>query len=258
MRGRETAWILVIALAVCAKVTGQGVSAMDSSGKQLSLTKPASRVLALSRGAAEALAAIGSNAVILRAIGPDSPDLVVYDQSHESSLQSLAGDIPAFLYDPADFKGLADAIMALGALVGDSKGGVRAAARLTASVERVRAVISRLHSSDFPRVLVVAGTDPLATYGSGSFVDALIAEAGGKPLFADRKGGPIAVGLDEALRRDPQIIMALGQYSLPRGAAFPSSPRVLELRDEDISSPGPSSAAILLKLAKAFHPELIP
>jgi iron complex transport system substrate-binding protein len=255
---RKGAWILVIALVSCGKGIAQGASARDCAGKLISLQRPASRVLALSRGAAEALKAIGTSAAILLAPGGDPPDLVIYDPSHESSLESLGNGIPVFFYDPADFKDLADAIMALGALVGDSKGGVRAAARLTASVGRVHAIISKVHSSDFPRVLVAAGTDPLCTYGSGSFVAALVAEAGGKPLFADLKGGPIAVGLDEAISRDPQVIVSLGQYSLPRGAAFPSSPRVLELRDEDISSPGPSSAAELLELARAFHPELIP
>ena len=57
---------------------------------------------------------------------------------------------PVFIYDPRDFTELADAVMALGILTGNPSGGVKVAARLTASVNGVRRILSPINKKNYP------------------------------------------------------------------------------------------------------------
>jgi ABC-type Fe3+-hydroxamate transport system substrate-binding protein len=158
------------------------------------------------------------------------------------------------MYAPRDFTGLAGAIMALGELTGNPSGGIQAAARLTRSVKSVRGMLSGVKMRDYPAVFVAIGSNPLETCGKDSFLHALVREAGGKNVYSDRAGTIIAVSPDDARRRNPAYVVAGETF-----AAFDhSGAKNIVIDIGAAMSPGPGVATILVKLAKSFHPDIIP
>lgn len=259
-----------------ASVYAQSVSARDSTGRIVALAEPAARVVVLSPGAMELLYAIGaSSRVFGRGRDCDFPEealsFPVIDTRSVSSVDLIIADkegwLPrggarearasVFIYDPLDFRELADAAMAIGALVGMENEGIRTATRITDSVKRVRGIIGRLKTSQYPRVFWEACEDPLRTSGSSSFVNSLINEAGGKNIFSDRKDASFRIGRDDVRARSPQITVAITKAGGVENDPIESG-RIVNIDQGLGSRVGPRSPSLLLILAKAFHPEIIP
>jgi iron complex transport system substrate-binding protein len=267
-----------------------GVSARDTAGRLVSLPRLASRIEVIPPGAVELLFKIGRGGVIASR-GPDCDypdealaipvsskprdaggyDLLVVDSLDEFPAGARDGDrLKAFVYAPCDFRQLADAAMALGVLTGAGNEGVRLGASITGAVSRVRAIIERIPSAKYPRVFWIAGVDPFETCGSRSFPGSMIAEAGGRNPFGDLEGSAPSVLLEDAIARAPQVVV-LAALDLPaRGPGeeriiriLSDTPagtegRVLRIDPELAAHPGPRSPGLLLILARAFHPDLIP
>jgi iron complex transport system substrate-binding protein len=293
MRGTSRASYFVLAVFVLLLAGNpcepQGVSATDSTGKRVSLSRPAARIVCLSPGAMEVLFAFGAGGRIVgRAESCDYPeralslpiigrasampsDLVIIDGDGRSPDDRANGErTPVFIYDPRDFLELAESTVALGVLVGMDRESVEVAARITKSVISVRNVIDRIRSPQYPRVFWESKADPLSTCGAFSFAQSLIAEAGGKNVFLDKEGARPAVSRAEVLARDPQVIVLVspkedvadlgpspGEPWLA-GTSAAAANRMLRVEEPLASRAGPRSASLLLSLARAFHPGLVP
>lgn len=274
---------LVHAFTLCAaSAENAEASAVDSSGAIVRLGRAASRIVALSPGAVESIFAIGAGKQIAyRGAECDYPDeagailpyssassdgidlFIVDDLSQLGPELSRQSGTPVFVYAPNDFKGLADAVMALGVLTGHAKDGVRVAAGITNAVLRVRSFVSRLPAASYPRVFWEAHADPLETCGSGSFAQALIAEAGGRKIFSVRNGAIDSVSEDEIIARDPQAIVIAsrnGTEEMERWAQTQAgqSDSIIVVDPQIASRASPRSPSLLLRLARAFHPGLVP
>jgi iron complex transport system substrate-binding protein len=295
-KGSIIQWIVLLLLILALPCEAQDgasadrprVAARDSAGRGISLSRPASRIVALSPGAAEMICKIGKvNSIIGRGADCDYPeallalplvgkpsdapsaDLVIVD-----GLDPPAGGIPKgaslFMYDPRSFRDLADAAMSLGELMGAKKEGVKVAAGITGAVSQVRNIIGRIPSTRYPRVFWQASVEPLRSYGSSSFFNALIAEAGGRNIFADRKEPLIEVQRDEVVARGPQIVIIFGPGLTMANSPFENlgtgngnsragdSVKLLRIDVTQSARAGPRSAGLLLALASSFHPGVIP
>lgn len=247
--------LIVTIMATIAFLAGaQSVRAADSSGKTVALAKPAATILVLSRGARESLTAINPSARLLEDRDGERADLVVCDPGRVGDIPASQKSVPVFNYDPRDFTGLADAIMALGTLAGDPSGGLKVAARLTSSVNGIHRILSTISKKNYPDVFVELCSDPLRTCGRASFLQSLISEAGGKNVFFDRNANVVTISLEEVAQRKPRYTVAQEPLALP---GYAEGERIL-IDIDAATSPGPGVATILVKLAKAFHPGLIP
>lgn len=238
------------------------MSARDSTDATVSLRSPAHSVLVLASGAAEALRALSDTIELRGRTAPGAPELLVTDGDRRGmDTTSVGADTPVFAYSPRNFLELADAFMALGVLSGEEGRGIKLAAQATSAVKHIRTIIDRLPSASFPRVFIQEEERPLATCGASSFLHALVSEAGGKDLFADRKDERIVVDREEVASREPDVILVAQETAVSERWSDTPAGRSGKVFALDLSagvSPGPRSATLLVKVARLLHPDLIP
>nr|MDA8218748.1 ABC transporter substrate-binding protein [Dehalococcoidales bacterium] len=136
--------------------------------------------------------------------------------------------------------------------------------------QRVQAVVAKTKSAAKPRVFYeLDATEPSKPFtpGPGSFIDSLIAQAGGINVAADAKMPWAQLSSEEIVKKDPEIVV-LGDSkygvtveqvkqragwgavtALQKDAVYP-------IDDDLISRPGPRVVDGLEALAKLIHPEL--
>ena len=203
------------------------------------------------------------------------PDLCLAAQDgtprHVIALIERIG-VPVRVFDPAGLNRLAPTVLEMGAVLGREEQAGRLAARIGERLERVdRMVMQRLaHSGHHPSTLFQLQTFPLIFAGKGSFVNELIARAGGvNPLEAANIYPRL--GLERVLELQPEVILTvymggrtgLGGPVMSQGAdwgQWQSLPAVRQKRvysvDPDIfCRPSPRSLDALEELADILHPQ---
>jgi len=138
--------------------------------------------------------------------------------------------------------------------------------KLVASLRaRIDAVEKRVSGQKRPKVLFVVWDRPLITAGPQTFIADVIARAGGASISQDLRGDWPRLGLEEVLRREPDVIL------LPRTESFSSSledfrklPGWRDLRavregrlyfvSETIMRPCPRLVDALEEVAAILHP----
>lgn len=277
MRTRiPTSWIAALAVvllaaggaALFAQASAHGVSAVDSTGRRISLPAPARRIVSISPEGTEALYAVGAGpnlvgdtsycdypeeALALPKVGGFSPETISIEKivSLKPDLVVTAGrlhtqiaasleklGIRVFAYEPETFVEVADCMMSLGELAGHRNQGIRAAATLTSAVDRVRLLTSSIPTVRRPTVFWEVSDEPLMTCGRRSFAHQLIEAAGGRDIFSDLPGPWPVVSSEEVLIRAPQIIAGpddLGdKLSIAKLSALPGWKNIPAVRERRI------------------------
>ncbi len=272
---------------------------VDGLERQIELAAPAQRVVALAPAITEILFAIGAGSQV---VGRDTfsnfpaevesisdvgggfgelntevilslhPDLVFASEltppEQIKALEDL-GLVVFALPNPSEFEGLFESIHTVASLTGHTEQADQLVAglqqRVTAVVETVSQVTER------PVVFYeIDGTDPNApwTPGPGSYIDRLIALAGGENL-GNRLGSEWAqISIEELIAQDPDIILLgdaiLGGVTVEQVQARPGwnvlsaikNDKVYTLDDDLVARPGPRMVEGLELLARFIHPEL--
>ncbi|MCZ7551734.1 MAG: hypothetical protein B6D39_08585 [Anaerolineae bacterium UTCFX2] len=272
---------------------------VDGLERQIELAGPAQRVVALAPAITEILFAIGAGSQV---VGRDTfsnfpteaesisdvgggfgelntevilslhPDLVFASEltppEQIKALEDL-GLVVFALPNPTEFEGLFESIRTVASLTGHTEQADQLVAglqqRLTAVIEAVSQVTER------PVVFYeIDGTDPNApwTPGPGSYIDRLIALAGGENL-GNRLGSEWAqISIEELIAQDPDIILLgdaiLGGVTVEQVQARPGwnvlsaikNDKVYTLDDDLVARPGPRMVEGLELLARFIHPEL--
>jgi len=160
-----------------------------------------------------------------------------------------------------DARGL---LAAVGAAIGEPE----AAARLLRAFDaEMAAIAEEVRGLGRPSVLFVFGRDAgaaanLFAAGPGSFLDALIARAGGRNAIADWKDAYASVPLEEVIRRAPDVIVdnvpperdreaALRAWEVVRRAA--PGVRVEPVLGNDLLVPGPRLPSSIRSLKALIH-----
>ncbi|HEY9054541.1 MAG TPA: cobalamin-binding protein [Rectinemataceae bacterium] len=298
-RNRIRAAVAAAILAICAgNVFAQGSSleAIDSAGAIVRLSKPAARVVSLGPAPTEMLFAVGAKVVgvtsyclyppeaaSLPKIGGFSaqsmslekilslrPELVVSSGAvHREIAQDIARyGIPVYVYDPADFEGIAAGLEALGRLTGNEARGKAEAADFRARLASIRKVLEGLPESKKPKVFWEVYDEPLMTCGLSTFQHAIVEAAGGRDIFSDLKTPWPVVSSEEIVARAPEVIMAADDHedkltlaSLAKRPGWASVPairtgRVVLLPTALVSVAGPRVVDGVRLAAKFLHPEL--
>ncbi|MFQ5538248.1 MAG: ABC transporter substrate-binding protein [Gemmatimonadota bacterium] len=126
--------------------------------------------------------------------------------------------------------------------------------------EELELVAAAVRSSARPEVLYVIWPDPLTTTGGGTFIDSLIATAGGRNVFSDLPRSWPVVSLEEVVFRNPSVVILPdhhgGREAGWRFLAILSEARVIEVDGNLFSRPGPRMGLAARRLSEALHPEV--
>ena len=204
------------------------------------------------------------------------PDLVVAEVSgvrrseHLSSLKLNVIEV-----DDSTVAGIYDSIQR----IGRSAGVPEAAGTL---VSRLRGALGEIHERTArlapPRVVFVVGRAPgrleeLVVAGKSSYLDEVMAIAGGNNIFRDTIAPYPKVTLEELLARDPEVIVDMGEMAQTAGVTerdkravvalwnrFPALAAVKRRRVFAVASdffmvPGPRVVDAAREFARMFHPE---
>jgi iron complex transport system substrate-binding protein len=271
----------------------------DGLGHTITLEKPAQRVASLAPSNTEILFAIGAGAqVVARDSFSDYPEQANqitnigggFGEIDTETLVSLQPDLVLmaeinpveqvqtlenlglkvfYLNNPKDLEGMYENLRIVARLVGHEGEANTLIEGLQVRVAEVDKKVANV--SDQPLVFYeLDGTDPNAPWTSGpsTFIDLLLARAGGNNLGNSLDGAWVQISVEELIAKDPDIIL-LGDFTY--GGVKPEdviarpgwdtitavqNQRVYPFDDNLVSRPGPRMVDGLEALAKLLHPEL--
>lgn len=196
-----------------------------------------------------------------------SPDLVLATSIHTQGVvpEMEKRGLVVVVVEPKNVEDVATKVAFIGQLIGASDPASRLSAQLK---NRIDAVSSQVASAKTkPRVFYEIDKT-LFTPGPGSFIDDMIARAGGANIAADAKSAYAQLTPEVIIARDPEIIFLGDMYfgetpdkvmARPGWANLSAvkAGRILPLPDENLfSRPGPRVVEGLEWLARSLHPDL--
>lgn len=289
---------IILLLAACQPANVSTGDMVDGLGRTVSLENPAQRVISIAPSNTELLWAVGAldqlvaredfanfpaevvdipsigatygglNTELILSFEPDlilTSDLQTADQVQElEDLGLTVFQIP----NPTDLEGMYENMRTVAALTGHLDTVEDKIAELQSQVAEVVAIMEGVEER--PVVFYeLDGTDPNApwTAGAGTFIDMLIAMAGGENLGGQFTDAWVQVSTEEILAQDPNIIILGDSIFGMTAEAVSARPgweaidavetgQVFPFNDDLVARPGPRMVQGLLELAKLIHPEL--
>lgn len=189
------------------------------------------------------------------------PDLVILYASadnRDAARRFRAAGVRTAAYRVDRLADFTRVTLALGALVGNSAAARRTVDSVQATLNAVRRLTAPLPK---PTVFWPLWNSPLLTVGGGSFLNELVAIAGGRNVFAELPQPSPSVSFEELLRRDPDVIFA-GPRSRERMLRDPRwralravrEGRILPIDTTMVNGPSARVGASALGLARLLHP----
>ena len=264
---------------------------MDGAGRSVDISAPPKRIVSLSAAATDILVAVGAQAELVGAtrycvippteekhvtrIGgvadPDyerilalKPDFVVAPWLADKTLQDkiAALGLPLVVLHPEGLDGVLADIRMLGRATGHAASGEAVAK----GIEDVRALAAnrwqKVPEQMRPRVLVCMDS---VSPAPGSYVDDLIAAAGGRNVLPRATKAWVEVSPESVLQLSPDLIIVI-----PAADAVLENPVVVKIRPggrtpvvtvpdgEVFYHPGPGVGRALWALARAIYPARFP
>ncbi len=288
--------MVLTALTACAPAptpTPAAQTITDDAGRAIALKSSPTRIVSLAPSNTEVLYALGlgdrvvgvtqycdyppeakqkpniggfSKIDLERVVGLN-PDLVLATNIHNKTVvpELEKRGITVVVVEPKNV----DDVLAKITFVGKITGASDAAAKLTAQMKtRIDGVAAKTATAKVkPRVFYEIDKT-LYTPGPGSFIDDMIAQAGGMNIAADAKSAYAQLSAEVIIAKDPQVIL-LGDMNFGESPesvkARPGwsnisavkNGRIVPLSDENlVSRPGPRIVDGLEMLARALYPEL--
>jgi ABC-type Fe3+-hydroxamate transport system substrate-binding protein len=267
------------------------IDIVGDDGEPVRLEQPAKRVVSLIPGRTDAILALGAaSSLVARtrydedprladlpslqdALTPSvewlveqQPDLVIAwpDRQSRSVVTRLRDmGIPVYASNVETVEDVRRAVRALGVLLGRTLAADSILATLDTTIAEVRRSVAGL---PVVRVMYLIDIDPPMAAGSGTFIDEMIAMAGGENVLHDASSRWPPVSLEQILARQPDLLLVAVETSpaalLERLRAMPGMSSVEAVREGRIrvldaslfNRPGPAIIDALRALADAIHP----
>lgn len=275
-----------------------GITVTDSAGRTLTLSTPPARIVSLAPSTTEIVCAVGA---CDKLVGVDSfsdfpeqvknapklsdgfnpnyeqivaakPDLVlvagITSPEVVKKLDELKLPLLVVGAEKTTFDSIFNEIKMVGAAVGNP---AQADAVVAAMLKKISEVETKIAvSSSKPRVFwELDATDPAKPFtpGPGSFVDEIIARAGGFNIAANASSPYPQLNVEEIIQANPQIIIlsdaayGVAPESVGKRPGWDvieavKKNKVFPIDDNLVSRPGPRVADGLEAAAKLIHPEL--
>jgi iron complex transport system substrate-binding protein len=257
---------------------GQALTVTDDMGRTITLGRRPERIISLAPAITETLFIVGAGPQVVavtttdtyppevkqlptvggfapetisrEAILAQKPDLVLaggrFQRPIVESLDKLG--IPAVVIDPTTLDAVEEAIARIGRLTGHEE----TSASVVADFRRRREVVRASAAKDAVRVrvLYVLWDEPLQTTGSGTFVDQMIAEAGGVNAFAEVEQVYPQLSDEVVLASSPDLILAPDHGGAALAARLSRRPgwgrlaavkagRIVNVHEDLLHRPGP-------------------
>jgi len=193
------------------------------------------------------------------------PDIVFIPGSKDSPQVKEIEDlgIPVYVSNPESVSEVFDEIKSVAEVTGVKDKGQQLADELQNELDGVK---QKLEAYEGSKVKVLVLVDPeLWTVGPGSFIDEVVALAGGENAMADVDMQYLQVSMEEVLSRDPDVILV----TVPEDqcAALAERPGWTDLRavkegrvyyvDGDlVSRPGPNIVEAIKEVAGYLYPDV--
>ena len=266
------------------------ISVSDDLGRRVTLERPAARIVSLAPSVTECLFAIGAGPRVcgvtdfcnyppaaagkkhvggminpsLEAIVALQPDLIVLSMEGNmradfERLTTLGA--PVFVTNPRTLEGIYRSLEQLGTLTGTTDSARALVASLRA---RERSARSDAQGKPPQRLLAVVSLAPLMCAGGKTFIDELLAAAGGNNLARRASGTYPAYSREQVIADDPDVIIVMSD-ALPPGKSlvdvFPEwaalsavrKRRVYRMDGDILSRPGPRAIDALETLVHYLH-----
>jgi iron complex transport system substrate-binding protein len=205
------------------------------------------------------------------------PDLIVVLKEHGELVKRLETfKLPVLELQHNDIAGIFDSMNELGRVLGVESAAAVQVSRIRQGLQAVR---SRAAGRPKRSVLFIVGRTPgtindLIVVGRGSFLNELIAIAGGENIMADSPGHYPKIPREELYARRPEVIIDMGDMSDTDGVSeahkrsvvklwdvLPMLPAVKEHRVYAVANdifvvPGPRVVLTAGELLKMIHPEV--
>ena len=269
------------------------ITVSDDAGNSVTLDQPAARIVSLAPANTEIAFALGAGdkvvgdttycdypeaAKAITKIGDFANPSVEKIVALEPDLILAAGGIQAglrakfeklgisvFVVDPSNLDQLYADMTALGQLMGVASQSQQVVDDMKAKVAAVEQKVAGL---DTPTVFFEIYGKPLMTAGTGTFLDELIAKAGGINVGAQAGEGFPQFSAEVLIQQDPAVYIA-GSGSMADPGAIAARPgyeqisavkdgRVYVIDENLVERPGPRLAEGLAALAAMIHPEAFP
>jgi len=197
----------------------------------------------------------------LEAIAALDPDVVLVTTGVQADvidkLEKLGATVVAI--DPQTLDGVYTSIGTVGAVLGEKQ----KAADVVSGMKSDLAKIQDAVGTETVPCFVEIAQNPLYTAGTGTLLDDLIKQAGGRNVVT--QAGYVGYSLEQLLTDDPEVYLATkGSMSAPGELAKRSgysalsavkNDRVAVLDDNLVSRPGPRVIQGVREIAEALHPE---
>lgn len=197
------------------------------------------------------------------------PDLVLIYGSGNEEENNVLNDagIKVLGFMPETIESVMKDIETVGKAAGKSK---EAAEIIQAMNNKKEEIINKVKGQEEVKVFYEIWHDPLMAAGKGSFMDELIALAGGKNIAEDAEGAYPQYDLEQLVERDPEIYLAaqdMPDKTVESIKARPGFDSISAIKNDRVyvfegneanlvSRPGPRIIETLEVIAKAIHPEL--
>lgn len=152
----------------------------------------------------------------LEAVMALKPDLVIASadgnaMDQVTHLRELG--VPVIVVKSSSLRDIEQSIDLIGRAMGDAESAQAVLARFRAGEEQIRdhAKLRNLH----PSVMLEISDNPLIVVGKNSFLNEAIELVGAKNIFSDLSGGYPRPALEEAVRRDPDVIVIPSDQPAP-------------------------------------------
>ena len=279
--------------------TSGPITLTDGLGREVTLESPAQRIVSLAPSNTEILFAVGAGDQVvgrdefsnypesvsgLPSVGGSynkynyesivalQPDLVLAAEINTAEQVQALEDLGLKVFllpNPSDLDEMYTRLMTVAKLTGHQAETERLVESLKQRVASVKLKVAA--SSIRPKVFYeLDGTqDPSApwTFGQGTFLDALVAMAGGENAAGGLKDPYAQISIEELLVQNPDIILlgdsayGVTPESLKERAGWDAiqavkDGKVYPFNDDLVSRPGPRLVDGLEALAKIIHPEL--
>jgi iron complex transport system substrate-binding protein len=143
------------------------------------------------------------------------PDLVLCKwDSHQPLIETFEKlAIPIVAFGPENIQDMFKEARLIGSITGHQTQAEQLVDRMSARLERLKAVVSKISVQDRKRVFYQVWDAPLMTAGPTSFIGELLTTAGFNNVFSDMTNRYTRVSSEVLVERDPQIIFAPTTHS---------------------------------------------
>ncbi len=270
--------------------TAGPITVTDDAGVEVTLDQPAEAIVSLAPANTEIAYAVGAGDKMVAGTSYDdypeeakalpkigdfsnpnvekiasySPDLVLAAGGIQDKLRTKLEDLGMTVYvvDPKTYDGVIATIENIGRLAGTEDGAATVTDEMTAAQMEVQTAVG-----DLPKATTFLEiySEPLMTAGTDTFIDDMIAIAGGENIGATAGSGFPQFSTEVLVKTDPAVYIAdSGSMSDPgditERAGFSEltavkDGKVYVIDDSIIARPGPRLALGLKALAGYIHPE---